>query len=695
MGAKSSKIAFEICSVTGDYKVAEQGPTITLHLYDRDGNASPAFTLSNAFFQEEDGSIRDKFTIPLASWCKKGFGKVQKIEFWRSVEPGVEHVNYDWFCEKVIIRDRRKGLGGKWLYSYFPVHRWIHPDRHYYSFDCQVSLPSADPMPDERIAEISERRNNLLFYQRANGLPLELQALPAEEIFSQDTRWNIEKTKDEIIYNKGLDVDYASVDHFTSFDDLTTYYRAHSITEPLSVQRWPANPSGPEHDLVFGAQRLKGCNPFVIKVCKSIPDNFGVAVEWLKPYLEGWTLQHILDARRLFIVDYSIMEGVECKNGRQFCSPIALFFWTERLQLVPLAIQLNQRMEEGAPIMPSDSPHAWLQAKLWFNLTDACYHLVANRLLHHLILEGIYVTMRKNLSQSHPLYQMLAPHFRHLLAVNAKLKEWFFSDSGWIAQNIQLSRKGIRQLLKKAFKAWRFDQQINIYRELENRGVYDSNVLPGYPYREDAMLIYKAIAGHCDKAARLYYANPMEAMKRKLMEDIELQGWWAEMTNPLEKGGLGLKGLPGKSGIQHVDELIPLLTNLMYMICVHGSAAWQPQFDEYGFPPNYPLALHGCLPQDPQEEQPLEASLQSLPCRREFIDTVLSFRLCQRQKGEQPLGEYELQYSHDQASMQILQEFKDELARASATVKSRNGHRDPLYIYEALDPQKMLNYLVI
>ncbi|PAA89542.1 hypothetical protein BOX15_Mlig001506g7, partial [Macrostomum lignano] len=689
MGSKSSKIAFEICSVTSDYKVADQGPMVTLHMYDKDGNVSPAFSLSNAFFQEEDGSVRDKFTIPQASWCRKGFGKVHKIEFWRDAS-GVE---FDWFCEKVIIRDRRQGIGGKWLYSYFPVHRWIHPDRHYFSHDCESFLPADDPMPDERIAELTERRNNFQLYQRGPGLPLELQCVPADETFTFDNRWAIEKTKDEIIMSKGLDVHYSSVDHFASFDDMVNYYRTYSITEPLSVQRW--SPMAQEHDIVFGAQRLRGCNPFAVRVCKAIPDNFGVAVEWLKPHLEGWTLQHILDARRLFIVDYAIMEGVECKNGRQFCSPMALFFWTERLQLVPLAIQLNQTVGPASPvIMPTDSPHAWLQAKLWFNLADSCYHLVVHRLMHHLILEGVYVAMRKNLAQSHPIYQALAPHFQHLLAVNSRLKDWFFNDSGWIGQNMQLSRKGIRQLLKKAYKGWRFDQHVNIYRELESRGVYDSSVLPGYPYREDAMLLHKVINGYSDRLSRHYYANPMEAMKRRLMEDIELQAWWVEMTNPLEKGGLGLKGLPGKNGIQHVDELVSLITNFLFMICVQGSAAWNPQFDEYGFAPNYPLALHGCLPQDPAEDLALDESLQTLPCKREFLDTLLSFRLCQRQRGSR-LGEYELQLNHDPAAVRMLQEFKEELAAASASIKSRNSNRDPVYLYTALDPERMLNHLVV
>lgn len=118
----------------------------------------------------------------------------------------------------------------------------------------------------------------------------------------------------------------------------------------------------------------------------------------------------------------------------------------------------------------TDPAEEWLQAKLWFNLADSCYHMVVGRLMNHLILEGIYVSLRRNLAQSHPVYQLLAPHFRSFLAVNRKLKEWML-ERGWIARNIQLTRKGIKQLLRRGFKQWRFDVQANVYAELESRGV--------------------------------------------------------------------------------------------------------------------------------------------------------------------------------------------------------------------------------
>lgn len=147
--------------------------------------------------------------------------------------------------------------------------------------------------------------------------------------------------------------------------------------------------------------------------------SFGVSNDWLKPYLEGWTLTQIIGANRLFIADFRIMGGIECKKNRTMCAPLALFFFTEKHQLKPLAIQLNQEIKEGNPVfIPTDNRQIWLQAKMWFNMVDACHHLILGRLLPHIILEGIYAALRRNLAQSHPLYILLAPHFDHLLPVN-------------------------------------------------------------------------------------------------------------------------------------------------------------------------------------------------------------------------------------------------------------------------------------
>ena len=37
----------------------------------------------------------------------------------------------------------------------------------------------------------------------------------------------------------------------------------------------------------------------------------------------------------------------------------------------------------------------------------------------HLIMEGMYISMKRHLSDKHPIHRLLAPHFNDLIAINA------------------------------------------------------------------------------------------------------------------------------------------------------------------------------------------------------------------------------------------------------------------------------------
>jgi len=44
--------------------------------------------------------------------------------------------------------------------------------------------------------------------------------------------------------------------------------------------------------------------------------SMGVTAEMLRPFLEGWTLKQIIDAKRLFLVDMKILEKIRTKDDR-------------------------------------------------------------------------------------------------------------------------------------------------------------------------------------------------------------------------------------------------------------------------------------------------------------------------------------------------------------------------------------------
>ena len=57
---------------------------------------------------------------------------------------------------------------------------------------------------------------------------------------------------------------------------------------------------------------------------------------------------------------------------------------------------------------------------MWFNAIDACYHqLVLHMGYTHLVAEGIYMAIKRTLSSTHPVYQLLMPHLNQICLVNS------------------------------------------------------------------------------------------------------------------------------------------------------------------------------------------------------------------------------------------------------------------------------------
>ena len=130
-----------------------------------------------------------------------------------------------------------------------------------------------------------------------------------------------------------------------------------------------------------------------------------VTAEMLKPFLEGWSLKQIIEAKRLFYVDFKILDDLKTKDDNevmapvqllffirhptlnnfdclcQICCPVALFFVTGAKQLVPIAIQLYQDIAPDNPVyLPNDPPFTWMLAKMWFNHADASVHQAVSHL---------------------------------------------------------------------------------------------------------------------------------------------------------------------------------------------------------------------------------------------------------------------------------------------------------------------------
>ena len=95
-------------------------------------------------------------------------------------------------------------------------------------------------------------------------------------------------------------------------------------------------------------------------------------------------------------------------------------------------------------------------------------------------------------------------------------------------------------LFRLSLQNWRLDKDGVIPRQVADRGVDQSCVLPYYPYRDDGCALYNAIERYVRTVVESAYSEP-----GSLQADHELQQWRRELTRAREEGGVGLLGVAG------------------------------------------------------------------------------------------------------------------------------------------------------
>jgi len=335
--------------------------------------------------------------------------------------------------------------------------------------------------------------------------------------------------------------------------------------------------------------------------------------------------------------------------------------------------------------LPSDPKYTWMLAKMYYNNADAAVHQACTHLgFTHIIAETVCVSVNRELSPSHPIYRLLAPHFLYLVAINSLALEKLVSPGGWIDITMTMGVSGLFEILRNSWRDWQLNDEGDLPTNLVNRGVDDTTALVNYPYRDDAVLIYKAINTYVKDIVMLYY--PREDM---LLTDYELQAWGQCLVD--KEQGCCIKGVPGNGKFEKQDDLIKVLTSLIFVSSVGHASANFNQYDEYAFPPNYPAILRGRCPKtkDALSEQDIVAQLPSK-------DTTLSIMVVTKilsDRGTNGLGDFEVQYLYEPEAIAAVERFRRELANISQIIADRNKARSVPYPY--LDPKEVPNAISI
>uniref|UniRef100_A0A8W8HN90 Allene oxide synthase-lipoxygenase protein n=1 Tax=Magallana gigas TaxID=29159 RepID=A0A8W8HN90_MAGGI len=344
---------YKIKIKTGDRLGAGTNANVEIVLFDGSGKHTKPAKLDNWFGDDFERGHVDVFTIK----DDTNVPEVAEIKLRRDTAG----LFSDWYVDQVEVMNKNTKIT-----SVFPVLRWIRPNVDLFIARHDTFLPQFDPRPQQRNAELQEKRSLYEYEEKIPGLPVQVKNVPEDEVYSISKKWDIAAKKLRLRTEKGLDKIFGC-GPWKTFDDLTSVYSSY-FKRPKAVDDWKSDES-------FGWQRLNSVNPNLIYLCKEIPTKFGVTEDDLASFLEGLTISEAISKKRLFLIDLEILDGVTCFKEYVCPAPIALFFVNDKGQLVPVAIQLFQQKGPDNPVfLPSDPPNTWLFAKMWYNVADTSYH---------------------------------------------------------------------------------------------------------------------------------------------------------------------------------------------------------------------------------------------------------------------------------------------------------------------------------
>ena len=321
----------------------------------------------------------------------------------------------------------------------------------------------------------------------------------------------------------------------------------------------------------------------------------------------GTTLDEAAESGRLYVVDLAQMDGVagDTFHGdqRYVTAPIGLFYWNPAPlgpfppggAMQPVAIQLGQQPNEttapiftplglgGTTLCEDPGGRKWRLAKYFFNNAVAIQHeTVAHLGDAHLTIEPMVVATHRTLPDDHPLYALLWPHFRFTLSINNSAFHSLIVPGGVVASVLGSSIDDSMGMVKQAHLAWRFDDH-RPDRLFRLRGV-DQERLPDFPFRDDTLLLWRAIQNFVRNYLTIYYSGD-----NGVTNDPELQDWVRELTaddGVAVKGMRGLANDEGRPRIESFDYLCDVVAMIIYTASARHASVNYAQFPLMAFPPS-------------------------------------------------------------------------------------------------------------
>ncbi|KAJ7376326.1 Arachidonate 5-lipoxygenase [Desmophyllum pertusum] len=590
-------------------------------------------------------------------------GKVLMIHLHND-RGGWWYKNPDWFVNRISVLSSTQDDPFE-----FPCYRWVLSDLDVFE---GKAIPPFQDQPDavksQRSQELKQRQESYKWGNQEvfQHLPGYLQAsthadIPRDSQFSNEAKSTIKEDKIKAVMDIGLDSLSTLFDSWDNFDDFQKILdRAYGgVPKIVEGDRWMT-------DKVFGSMFLNGCNPNTIQRCEKLPSNFPVTEEMVKSFLDrGQTLEKEIKAGHVYIVDYKELEGINITGESTYTAhPMGLFYVKASGDLVPIAIQLLQQPSNTNPIWtPSDSKYDWLLAKMWLRYADSQIQQGSTHLLRtHLVMEAFAVATWRQLPSLHPVFQMLFPHLRTVMAINNFIR------------NDAADNDGSMQLLNRLYKTFKFGM-LSLPGMLKERGVDDPEKLPKFHYRDDGLRLWTAVTTFIKEVIAIYYKSNDDVVK-----DNELQAWVNDIHD---------NGFPARDGdldhefpksLQTRDQLIHMITCVVFTCSCQHAAVNFGLMDVAGFVPNTPSLMRQ-PPPTKKNEATLKSIMATLPNKSQAGHQIATmFVLTKFAEDERFIGDITHSLLTGDDEDDAITRFQAALQEISNSIKARNASMELPYI---------------
>lgn len=432
-------------------------------------------------------------------------------------------------------------------------------------------------------------------------------------------------------------------------------------------------------DEYFAENMVAGPDPTRLTRMTGIPGKFPLSETHLAAALPGDSLADAIAAGRVYWVDY--VEMSELDNGKHpqapkfMYAPMAAFCVPrDGGPLRPFAIQCGQDPAGREIYTPADG-YSWRLAKNCVLAAHNTYHEVLSHLgFTHLVSEAVLLAMVRNLAANHPIAVLLRRHFEGTFSINKLAVELLIQPGKAVEYLVGSDLASTYPWLAKHRTAYSFrDNYLPV--KLARAATLE---VPHYPYREDGMLVWNAIAAWAADFVTAYYSSDTD-----VLADYELQAWAAEVTSP-DGGQLRDFGAtPGEiSGRQDLTEI---LTMVIWTAGPQHAAVNFTQKEHMSFLPANPLAGYTPEPTGKDHTEadwlanlpPLDVAVQQF-CVMNFLGSV----------RHTTLGDYQNDFTTTRVATAHTR-FTEHLASIESTIETRNRHR-PLP-YHHLQPSLIPN----